>query len=489
MSVDELRWWLLGRRRLSSAPATVRAHPFASEPAWLREATALLKVDPSQMADGECSIVSPQCESHVHSAEGGGPLSADASSERRDLPLSPREGGATELPSSMASSSVLLGFHPQPGSGTGSVASSSSDHSQQSSNSQHGWHSECSATRALSARAQGKLPMRVAQAQQIPGADKPTCAMPAPALPPLTTSGAPEPLPLLAAAGLRTLSPIQRAVLDQAIFFGMDLQAASALCGNAGSGGGAARSTSSAASMGSMDSASHGADLAAHPTRSGSVRQAQTGQHPASEPMSKRTPDVGTALDAAPPARSSVNVLRRANRALVHLLAHRQADGASHILRGARWSVSLILRLFAYAEAAASRAVAILEATSARALDNAAGASLSAMGGLMRAAAAIALPIWTGIVARALHAIGALIRRMRRSRAGWHASNGAGAIASLVVARGVILGGPIVGALIASPLQVLWFAAGLQDIRVFLLFMVCILALMLRCFASLGWLE
>ena len=104
-------------------------------------------------------------------------------------------------------------------------------------------------------------------------------------------------------------------------------------------------------------------------------------------------------------------------------------------------------------------------------------------------AAAIALPIWTGIVARALHAIGALIRRMWRSRAGWHASNGAGAIASLVVARGVILGGPIVGELIASPLQVLWFAAGLQDIRVFLLFMVCILALMLRCFASLGWLE
>ena len=81
------------------------------------------------------------------------------------------------------------------------------------------------------------------------------------------------------------------------------------------------------------------------------------------------------------------------------------------------------------------------------------------------------------------------LRNMRRYRYGRYASNGVGAAASFVLGRAVVITGPYVGAMIYAPLEIAFFALGLQDLRMMLVFALFAMAGLLKLYSHLGFFD
>ena len=81
------------------------------------------------------------------------------------------------------------------------------------------------------------------------------------------------------------------------------------------------------------------------------------------------------------------------------------------------------------------------------------------------------------------------LRTVRKYRTGRHVSNGVGAIASLALARTVVLVGPLVGAMLYEPIETAFFALGLQDMRLMLPALIVALGLLLQLYSHWGWLD
>lgn len=82
-----------------------------------------------------------------------------------------------------------------------------------------------------------------------------------------------------------------------------------------------------------------------------------------------------------------------------------------------------------------------------------------------------------------------VLRVMRRHPAGRHLSNSFGALASLMMARMVLVTGPLIGAMIWAPLEMVWVAAGLSDLRMLVAAMAVLVVALLRLYVALGWLD
>ena len=435
--------------------------------------------------------------------------------------------------------------------------------------------SSCSST--LSSKAQGKLPMRyVSIAGQLPPAAvamsmPPLCT--APAVPPFAAPRQPPPsravpaaeassvappayastpsdrpvdrlVPYPPAVGptrtaslretIAALSPQQRAAIDQAIFFGMDLRTACALCGKAPSGSSSSpsvrSSSSTQADLGQpklpvAGMADNGAvatsDDPAAPARA-AVRLAAcceplppstsnvSSPSTSNAPLPARLPQSSSAwpwsscaargVSTAPfyngstAPRSPLALLTAARMLLAWGKASSQPTTA-FLLRIASRLWRFLVRLAAAFESVLFQVVTKFEGLMGR-VASAAGRYLDRLS----RAAAIALGLSLGYLgawlARTMMpalraAADACMRRVhlvRRYRYGRHLSNGTGALASLVASRAIVRGGPIVGSMLASPLRLLYVALGMDDMRMLFLMLLAMLGSVLRLYRWLGWL-
>ena len=441
--------------------------------------------------------------------------------------------------------------------------------------------SSCSST--LSSKAQGKLPMRyVSIAGQLPPAAvamsmPPLCT--APAVPPFAAPRQPPPsravpaaeassvappayastpsdrpvdrlVPYPPAVGptrtaslretIAALSPQQRAAIDQAIFFGMDLRTACALCGKAPSGSSSSpsvrSSSSTQADLGQpklpvAGMADNGAvatsDDPAAPAAPAAAARAAVRLAACCEPLPPSTSNVSSPstsnapLPARLPQSSSAwpwsscaarggstapfhngSTAPRSPLALLTaarmLLAWGKASSqptTAFLLRIASRLWRFLVRLAAAFESVLFQVVTKFEGLMGR-VASAAGRYLDRLS----RAAAIALGLSLGYLgawlARTMMpalraAADACMRRVhlvRRYRYGRHLSNGTGALASLVASRAIVRGGPIVGSMLASPLRLLYVALGMDDMRMLFLMLLAMLGSVLRLYRWLGWL-
>ena len=73
-----------------------------------------------------------------------------------------------------------------------------------------------------------------------------------------------------------------------------------------------------------------------------------------------------------------------------------------------------------------------------------------------------------------------VLKLVRQHRAGRFLSNGAGAMGALAMVRTVVLTGPLLGAMLYGPMEYVWFALGLGDMRILLLGALIFLASLLH---------
>ncbi len=334
-------------------------------------------------------------------------------------------------------------------------------------------------------------------------------------------------------ATLEALSPQQRAAIDQAIFFGMDLRTACALCGKEASGstspsvgssaraasgqppppaavsGGAATSSASdgGGGGGALTSAAAAAAPAAAPAvvRLASCCELSPPAMSSTPPHARAASSAPGASGARPPSGSSSarGAGSRQPPQLALLTAARLAlawgksasaspraflaGGASRLGRAfARLLGRLEAVLAALAEALEALAVHLVGAAS-RYLDRVSRAAATATGLAIAYASAwlgrTVLPTFQAAADAFMHRL----HQVRRHRTGRTLSNGGGALASLAATRAIVLGGPIVGSMLAAPLRLLYVAMGLEDMRMLLLLLLVMLGGLLRLYRWAGW--
>ena len=323
----------------------------------------------------------------------------------------------------------------------------------------------------LSSKAQGKLPMPPAECRNRNlEASQACCAQPAAARGAPSASCAQAPIDAAPAIPVSpesmlalksTLSPLQRAALDQAIFFGLDLRAASVLCGRAGSGSSALPSTSSAAS--SFDNERRPADAGAWTDGAATVstrsEMPSVGRclNPAGAGRAIRMAGHVATADAdetgaypSQPAKvqdAPLRVSTRASRWLAGLLKRLLAMvGADSMLH------KLVFRACALTERAATMVYdgvgALLSFAMCHAveplIDCAAWFAAGFAHTLQQQCAAFARTVVV-LGEAAVEPIWHVLRHVQAYRTGRHLSKGAGALASLAMARVVIRAGPVVG--------------------------------------------
>lgn len=329
------------------------------------------------------------------------------------------------------------------------------------------------------------------------------------------------------------LSPQQRAAIDQAIFFGMDLRTACALCGKAPSGSSSSpsvRSSSSAqadfgqpelpsllgAAMdraGAVATSADPAAPAAPAAARAAVRLAACCEPPPPTTSQVTSPSTSSAHDSLPlPARlpQSSNAWPRSSGAARVLTVVRMLTAARVLLAWGKASsqptaaflIRVASRLWRFLErlAAAFEAVLCQVVTN---LEGLMGRVASGMGRYLdRLSRAVAIALGLGLgslsawLARTLlpalrAATDACLSRVhlvRRYRYGRHLSNGTGALASLVASRAIVRGGPVVASMLASPLRLLYVVLGMDDMRMLFLMLLAMLGSVLRLYRWLGWL-
>eukprot|EP00322_Chrysochromulina_rotalis_P013784 CAMPEP_0115866510 /NCGR_PEP_ID=MMETSP0287-20121206/20287_1 /TAXON_ID=412157 /ORGANISM="Chrysochromulina rotalis, Strain UIO044" /LENGTH=695 /DNA_ID=CAMNT_0003321081 /DNA_START=15 /DNA_END=2099 /DNA_ORIENTATION=- len=315
-------------------------------------------------------------------------------------------------------------------------------------------------------------------------------------------------------ATLEALSPMQRAAIDQAIFFGMDLRTACALCGRSdgtlapGALGASAVCASSSGNPGPSASlpVRESADALSKDERNAFTGRRATAAVAAANASASTS---SAALGATPKVRSAVlagngldRLIGTAGSPPSGATSQQRSSQATNAggpssyykllqsllvraLAMSRRAMALTLRSFSVVpwssagrllasfEQALSRGVEALEPLAARAA-NASLAILQHLLVLALSGTSMAATWLQRMASRALLPLAAgftnpLLRRLhaaRQNRAGRHISNGTGAIASVMAARVVVIGGPIVGSALAFPIRALWFA-GLHDLRLF----------------------
>ena len=82
-----------------------------------------------------------------------------------------------------------------------------------------------------------------------------------------------------------------------------------------------------------------------------------------------------------------------------------------------------------------------------------------------------------------------VLKLVRQHHAGRVLSNGAGAMGALAVARTIVLTGPLLGAMMYGPMEYVWIALGLTDMRILVIGLFVGLASLLRLYALLGFFD
>ena len=134
-----------------------------------------------------------------------------------------------------------------------------------------------------------------------------------------------------------------------------------------------------------------------------------------------------------------------------------------------------------WGDAAADAAVTWLSARSSQLL----GLLVGLLSALVQRSARALRPPLTAVVGVVLR----VLKLVRRHRSGRHLSNGAGAVASMAIARSVGYRGPMLGALVYMPLEAAFVALNLTDLRYFVLALAVVLGALLRLYARLGFFD
>ena len=82
-----------------------------------------------------------------------------------------------------------------------------------------------------------------------------------------------------------------------------------------------------------------------------------------------------------------------------------------------------------------------------------------------------------------------VLKLVRQHRAGRYLSNSAGAMGALAMARTAVLTGPLLGAMMYGPMEYVWVALGLTDMRVLVLGALVFLAGLIHLYTLMGFFD
>ena len=312
-----------------------------------------------------------------------------------------------------------------------------------------------------------------------------------------STSTSPGVTAAVGAAPMRTtfeaMSASERAALiDQATFFGMDLRSVGAVVLHGGDPSAGSSSTAAACTPTDVRKADpskacemptitdHSLDAPAEnepPTSDPKVRMADTARLDFDDILTRQPPSSSTQLSLSEWSSALYLLMAGLARYTQTLLiapwgrfiklAESAADATDVAVARTQDAAAYVIGLMAYHLASMSVSIAKVVGSTA-----------------LRAANPLFL---------ALHKVATqllrLLHAMRRYRTGRHLSNSIGAFTSLVMVRTIVLMGPVLGAMIWSPLQMLWVAAGLTDLRIFVVALALLLLALIRFYMYIGWID